>query len=581
MFKNEKDIVNLIKYLPALLIILFSFFITSFLYNEYQHRFELELKNLEEKYIELNKNEIEFEVKKVIDTINYEKKISFERLKKNLREQVNNAYKIAFSIYKNNKDKPKDEIKRMIKDSLRDIRFNDNRGYLFIYEMSGKNVLHPIKPELEEKDLWNYQDKKGTFLLHEMNRILKKQNSTFYSWYWTKPDSLKEYEKIGYFKLFEPLDWFIGTGEYLYDAQEQLKNDIAESISKIRYKENGYIFALTYEGKFLSYYLDGFIGKNIKGLKINDDVVKTQNEMLKLAKNGGGFISYVHNQKPNSDNKVSKISYVNTIREWEWIIGTGFYMDDLYMQINEKRQLLKQSNQKSLSKLLVISIFITILLLVIFVYISALLEKKIKAYQLEIQKKIDEKLKLDNILSHQSLDIFKDFFKPKKDFEEFNIKKTFDKTFELVKYQLDNKYINVVSDICNTKIKSLENELIQVFINIISNSKDELIRLNTKRYIKIECQKKNDFLEISFLDNAGGIEDKNIQKVFEPHFTTKHDNDALGIGLFMCKEIIENHLNGKIFVQNSDFFIENIKYKGAKFIIILPLNDNKTNVDLS
>ncbi|MFK2822472.1 cache domain-containing protein [Arcobacter sp. YIC-80] len=581
MFKNEKDIVNLIKYLPALLIILFSFFITSFLYNEYQHRFELELKNLEEKYIELNKNEIEFEVKKVIDTINYEKKISFERLKKNLREQVNNAYKIAFSIYKNNKDKPKDEIKRMIKDSLRDIRFNDNRGYLFIYEMSGKNVLHPIKPELEEKDLWNYQDKKGTFLLHEMNRILKKQNSTFYSWYWTKPDSLKEYEKIGYFKLFEPLDWFIGTGEYLYDAQEQLKNDIAESISKIRYKENGYIFALTYEGKFLSYYLDGFIGKNIKGLKINDDVVKTQNEMLKLAKNGGGFISYVHNQKPNSDNKVSKISYVNTIREWEWIIGTGFYMDDLYMQINEKRQLLKQSNQKSLSKLLVISIFITILLLVIFVYISALLEKKIKAYQLEIQKKIDEKLKLDNILSHQSLDIFKDFFKPKKDFEEFNIKKTFDKTFELVKYQLDNKYINVVSDICNTKIKSLENELIQVFINIISNSKDELIRLNTKRYIKIECQKKNDFLEISFLDNAGGIEDKNIQKVFEPHFTTKHDNDALGIGLFMCKEIIENHLNGKIFVQNSDFFIENIKYKGAKFIVILPLNDNKTNVDLS
>lgn len=581
MFKNEKDIVNLIKYLPALLIILFSFFITSFLYNEYQHRFELELKNLEEKYIELNKNEIEFEVKKVIDTINYEKKISFERLKKNLREQVNNAYKIALSIYKNNKDKPKDEIKRMIKDSLRDIRFNDNRGYLFIYEMSGKNVLHPIKPELEEKDLWNYQDKKGTFLLHEMNRILKKQDSTFYSWYWTKPDSLKEYEKIGYFKLFEPFDWYIGTGEYLYDAQEQLKNDIAESISKIRYKENGYIFALTYEGKFLSYYLDGFIGKNIKGLKINDDVVKTQNEMLKLAKNGGGFISYVHNQKPNSDNKVSKISYVNTIREWEWIIGTGFYMDDLYMQINEKRQLLKQSNQKSLSKLLVISIFITILLLVIFVYISALLEKKIKAYQLEIQKKIDEKLKLDNILSHQSLDIFKDFFKPKKDFEEFNIKKTFDKTFELVKYQLDNKYINVVSDICNTKIKSLENELIQVFINIISNSKDELIRLNTKRYIKIECQKKNDFLEISFLDNAGGIEDKNIQKVFEPHFTTKHDNDALGIGLFMCKEIIENHLNGKIFVQNSDFFIENIKYKGAKFIIILPLNDNKTNVDLS
>ncbi|MGA1933462.1 sensor histidine kinase [Arcobacter sp. YIC-464] len=643
MLKAEKDIVNLIKFLPVVLIILFSFLITIFLYSENQNRFETELKDLEDKYIKINKDEIEFQVKKVIETILYEKELSFNRLKKDIKVQVDNAYNIALSIYKNNQDKSEEEIKKLIKDSLRDVRFNDSRGYLFIYEMNGVNILHPLKSELENKSLWNYQDKKGTFLLQEMNKILRTQDSTYYSWYWNKPNDLnKEYKKLGYFKKFEPFNWFIGTGEYIIDAQEQLKEDVAESIRNLRYKKNGYFFALTYSGDYISYYLKDFIGKNIKDLSISKNDEETQKRMIELAKANGGFISYVHNQKPNGSLDVSKISYVAGLKNWEWIIGTGFYMDDLHEQINEKKELLKKANNKSLIKLLVVSFFITLILLVIFIYISSILENKFESYKVEIKRKIDENIKKDNILAHQSkmaamgemlgniahqwrqplstistmvtglkvkkelgqedlelertsydkinnqiqylsrtIDDFRDFFKPQKDYEEFNIKRTFEKTFDLVDAQLTSKYVNVIKDIDEVRINSLENELIQVFINIINNARDELLKLNTKRYIKIDCKKKKDFVEIKFYDNAGGIESEILDRIFEPYFTTKAEEQGTGIGLFMCEEIIVKHLNGKITVENDEFYIDDIKYKGAKFTIILPLNNNKTNEDLS
>ena len=132
----------------------------------------------------------------------YEKKEQIKNLKKELQNQVNNAHNIAYSLYKNNKDKlTREEIISLIKDALREIRFNENRGYFFIYDISsGMNILHPIKPNLENKDLWSYQDTKGTYLLQEMNKILKVKEATYFNWFWTKPNELnKEYEKIGYF----------------------------------------------------------------------------------------------------------------------------------------------------------------------------------------------------------------------------------------------------------------------------------------------------------------------------------------------------------------------------------------------
>jgi signal transduction histidine kinase len=163
-----------------------------------------------------------------------------------LRNQVHNAYEIAYRIFNKYKNKKtKEEITDIIKASLRSIRNNEGRGYFFIYEMDGTNILNSDFPEIEGKSLWNYKDLKGVLLLQEMNKILSQKSETFYDWYWHKStDKKKEYKKVGFFKKFEPYDWFIGTGEYIDDFEDSIKNKILNYVRKIRYKDDRYIFII-------------------------------------------------------------------------------------------------------------------------------------------------------------------------------------------------------------------------------------------------------------------------------------------------------------------------------------------------
>lgn len=128
-----------------------------------------------------------------------------------------------------NKDLDKDRVKKLIIEALREIRFNDGRGYLFIYDKKGINYLLPYNPELEGKNFINHKDSRGTLIVQDMIKILSTQNKTYYEWYWYNPktpDIMRE--KIGLIKNFEPFDWFIGTGEYVEDFEKIYKKEFFE-----------------------------------------------------------------------------------------------------------------------------------------------------------------------------------------------------------------------------------------------------------------------------------------------------------------------------------------------------------------
>ena len=88
-----------------------------------------------------------------------------------------------------------------------------------------------------------------------------------------------------------------------------------------------------------------------------------------------------------------------------------------------------------------------------------------------------------------------------------------------------------------------------------------------KKFIFINIYEKNKEVYICINDNAGGIKQDIIEKIFEPYFTTKHKSQGTGIGLYMSYEIIKNHLKGEITVNNTKFKIEDKNYTGAEFII--------------
>ena len=113
----------------------------------------------------------------------------------------------------------------------------------------------------------------------------------------------------------------------------------------------------------------------------------------------------------------------------------------------------------------------------------------------------------------------------------------------------------------------------RVFINIINNSKDAFIEKKIEdRVIFISIKKFPNRILIEIKDNAGGVEEDILDKVFEPYFTTKHQYNGTGIGLYMSNQIIKTHLNGDIFMKNCSFKYKNIEQKGVITTIILTKN---------
>ena len=176
-----------------------------------------------------------------------------------------------------------------------------------------------------------------------------------------------------------------------------------------------------------------------------------------------------------------------------------------------------------------------------------------------------------NYLS-QTIDDFRSFFKEKKLKENFLLEDSYKKVLNLMSSNFKAMQIDVIENIENVEIETFENELIQVIMNILTNAKDVLLSKGNdfRKLIFIEIYKENDKSIFSIKDNAGGIPIENIEKIFEPYFTTKGD-EGTGIGLHMSKEIIQNHMNGELKVENSIFDYQGEEYKGAKFTIILPL----------
>lgn len=184
---------------------------------------------------------------------------------------------------------------------------------------------------------------------------------------------------------------------------------------------------------------------------------------------------------------------------------------------------------------------------------------------------------INNSVQHlsQTINDFRDFFKSSKKKNQFLINNVFKKTFNLVSSQFKTADIIIIKNIEEVSLFSLENELIQVLINILNNARDELIKTKDQdKLILIDAVKKENYVEILIKDNAGGIPNDILNNIFESHFTTKEDSNGTGVGLYMSKTIIEEHIKGSISVSNVKFEHNGILYSGAQFKLLLPCQEN-------
>lgn len=163
----------------------------------------------------------------------------------------------------------------------------------------------------------------------------------------------------------------------------------------------------------------------------------------------------------------------------------------------------------------------------------------------------------------QTIEDFRNFFASGKQKKLYMLDEPVKEALNLIHSSLRNNHIEVSLHVnTHIRIDGYANEIAQAVLNILSNAKDILIERSVIHpNITINVQEKHEKGVITIADNAGGIMIEPIEKIFEPYFSTKHAKSGTGIGLYMCKSIIEKNNHGELHVTNTE--------QGALFTITL------------
>lgn len=298
-------------------------------------RFEEERADLDRNHLERRKQELKRQIDSTIEYVDFKRSKLEKQAEDELRQRVLEAHAIASHIVKTYRSqKSPEELQGLVREALRPIRFGKGKGYFFATRLDGVEQLFADRPSFEGKNLLAMQDTEGRYVIRDMIHLVKQHGEGFYRYTWTKPEQPgKSYQKISYIKRFAPFNWFIGTGLYLDDVEQQLKSEVIEYIEQIHFGSDGYIFAGQWDGLVLS---GPSKGENMRSIT-DSQGNRVVEQLIGLARQGGGYLSY---RMPNlkGARQGLKMSYVRQIKDWQWYLGAGVYIEDIDAAVRQARQ---------------------------------------------------------------------------------------------------------------------------------------------------------------------------------------------------------------------------------------------------
>jgi PAS domain S-box-containing protein len=333
--------------------------------------------------------------------------------------------------------------------------------------------------------------------------------------------------------------------------------------------------------KLFAYSRNEFMTANIPYINYiyKDDIPRVLSEVNSAILENKSYFKHEPYRIITKDNKLKWVLDYTAVQKNEqgeiiYFIGN---ITDISDQINNQELLYHQSKIASLGEMLgniahqwrqPLSIISTI---------ATGIKLKKELNMLDDKELIND---MENINKHtqylsSTIDDFRDFFSSNDYIKnEINLKASLKKAFSLINDSYKISDIKIIQDLEEDSFLLYnENIFIQAIINILNNAKDALNKIqdiHLNKYVFVTLKKEKDFYTIKIKDNANGIEEKDLNKIFEPYFTTKHQNQGTGIGLYMTNQIITKHLKSTISVQNVTFSYLKKEYKGAEFCITIP-----------
>lgn len=325
-------------------------------------------------------------------------------LQEQIRDQVEQALQVLTSLHQQHRHTlPEAQLRRMLVETLRPVRFLGGRGYYFIDDLEGNCILLPNAPEREGTSLLDNRDDQGTYIMRNLIEAVSNPDGfgfTRYRWY--APGRPGMQDKIAYAALFKPYNWIVGTGEYVFKVEEDLQAEALARIRSLRFGEDGYIAVLTRDGMpLVSPSTPSSESRPLNTLPHAEQEVIRQ--IVRKASEGGGILHYTW-VNPRTGQTSPKMSFVHTMPAWGWILVSGVYMDDIHSSLARQQASLQEDLQQSLLFSLLVLALAMVLALAFSAYYSRWFKHLFNRYQAAIQES-HQALSLNKFLMDHAGDI--------------------------------------------------------------------------------------------------------------------------------------------------------------------------------
>ncbi|AXH12689.1 methyl-accepting chemotaxis protein [Halarcobacter bivalviorum] len=355
-------------------ILVVAFYMLFELISSLKHEAQIVTTQTEKTAYENKEQELKNYVSLAFETVeSYYERTSKEKVKSEVESYITEQSGFLFSIieaeYEKNKNILSEQaLKEKIMSIVESTRYGTS-GYFWINDFNYKMVMHPIKKELSGQYFKNTP--KVPFVELGVDALKKvKEDQTFIEYSFYNPSSKKTVFKASIVKVFKPYNWIIGTGAYIDDISEKMKQEALKAIASMKYGDNGYFWVndsnhvVTAHGAS-----DALVGKNMKDLQdkkgkyLYQEIVKTAN-----ASKEGGLVKYFWTI-PGREGDFEKFSYVQRFEPWDMIIGTGSYIVDTEEQLQKLNKLTEENISSSIlnSVITVLILLVVLTVLVIFI----------------------------------------------------------------------------------------------------------------------------------------------------------------------------------------------------------------------
>ncbi|MBU1567060.1 MAG: cache domain-containing protein [Proteobacteria bacterium] len=364
-------------------------------YQAYQESVEIIKYNYKYQYESRLKEELD----KVVELIKHLQLQNDQRVEHDIRERVQAAYTIASHNYRLYKDeKSPDELRSMVIELLRPMRWNNGRGYYFLGRVNDGIIdLFADEPFFEGKSAAEFKELIGQDVVGNIISIVRDKEAGLFRYNLTKPMFAKDkLSKISFVKYFQPLDWFIGAGIYNNDLEELLQREVLARIQNIRFGADGEVFCLRADGTIISNQEERLIGRSVRDLVDRNGLEYGKAFLAAGLKNES--TDYVHYSVADSSGGVvhQKLAYVSGYEKWGWVVGTSMFMDGMEHAIAIETATYQRIAFKNVLTFIVLFAIAVVFLLASTFYFSFKIKQGISLFTTFFQKAADSNVKIDN-----------------------------------------------------------------------------------------------------------------------------------------------------------------------------------------